>query len=183
MPDGKFRATNIQVKDCPGVLGFSRTSFFNEKTFLTDTFAHWGPGAENETNGIDKGFRILDTMFLGLRLLYYMGCPRVYMLGVDFNMTTEQPYAFSQKKDGRNGRYAKTNQLLNLLRPIFESNNFYVYNCNPQSKCDAFDFVKFEDAYKDCKGMIPPEPFDLSGWYEKNIAEEDIKQNPSIITL
>lgn len=175
--DGKFRATNIRVMDCPGVLGFSRSTYFKKETFLTDTTAHWGPGGKMP----DRDWSLLDTMFLGIRLMHYLGCPRVYMLGVDFNMDSNSPYAFGQKKGGRNGRYLKTNALLKELRPIFESNGFFVYNCNPKSKCDAFDFVPFEKAYLDCKGGVPPEPFDLSEWYEKTIAEEHIRKNNAIM--
>ncbi len=177
-PDGKFSATDIRVMDCPGVMGFSRSTYFEKETFLTDTTAHWGPGGKMP----NREFSLLDTMFLGLRLLHYLGCPRVYMLGVDFNMTSEQPYAFGQQKGRRNGRYAKTNKLLKELRPIFEADGFFVYNCNPASKCDAFDYIPFEKAYLDCKGGIPPEPFDLSEWYEKTIAEKNILENPSIMS-
>ena len=173
-PEGKFRATDIRVKDCPGVFGFSRSTYFDKNKFLTDPSAHWGPGGSQP----GRDFSLLDTMFLGLRLMHYLGCPRVYMLGVDFNMNSEHPYAFGQEKKGRNGRYYKTNKLLKELRPIFEADGFFVYNCNPESKCDAFDYVPFEKAYLDCKGGVPPEPFDLSQWYEKTIAEGHILQNP-----
>jgi hypothetical protein len=176
--DGKFRATDIRVMDCPGVMGFSRSSVFNKDTFLTDVSAHWGPGGKQSEGKI----KILDTMFLGLRLMHYLGCPRVYMLGVDFNMTSDRPYAFGQEKGGRNGRYKKTNSLLKELRPVFEKAGFFVYNCNPKSKCDAFDYVSFEKAYLDCKGGIPPEPFDLSQWYEKTIAESQIQENRAIMS-
>lgn len=179
-PDGKFRATDIRVMDCPGVLGFSRSTYFNKETFLTDSTAQWGPGGKMPK---DRSFTLLDTMFLGLRLLHYLGCPRVYMLGVDFDMKTGRgAYAFNQAKDGRNGRYSKTNYLLKELRPIFEKSGFNVYNCNPHSQCDVFDYVPFETAYLDCKGGIPDEPFDLSEWYEKSIAEKHIQQNPHIMT-
>ena len=101
----------------------------------------------------------------------------------DFEMPEEkfeqnEPLICKFEKKGRNGRYYKTNKLLKELRPIFEADGFFVYNCNPESKCDAFDYVPFEKAYLDCKGGVPPEPFDLSQWYEKTIAEGHILQNP-----
>ena len=177
--DGMFRNTNIKVMDCPGVFGFSRTSHFDKDTFLTDPSAHWGYGGKSQ----NKDFSILDTMLLGIRLMHYLGCPRVYLLGVDFNMTSENPYAFEQKKDGRNGRYLKTSRLLKELKPIFEKNDFHVYNCNFKSQCKEFDFISFEEAYEDCKGGVPNEPFDLSEWYEKSIAMGHIEKNPKEITL
>ena len=48
----------------------------------------------------------LASMLLGFRLLHYLGCPRIYLLGVDLWMTDEQPYAFEQSKKARNGRYS-----------------------------------------------------------------------------
>lgn len=173
--NGKFRDTTIRLCDCPGVFGFSRSTHFYENTFLSDETAHWGMGGNMKEE--EKTFTILDTMMLGLRLLHYLGCPRVYMLGVDFN-ASEKPYAFEQDKKGKSVKYFnKSNVLLKRLRPIFEANNFYVYNCNPESNCDAFDHVPFNIAYQDCKSGVPPDPFDLSQWYEKTISENDISQN------
>lgn len=180
--NGLFKQTNIRLCDCPSVYGFSRQSYFDENTFLTDTFAHWGPN----TNTQKVEFKVLDTMFLAIRLMYYMGCKKIFMLGVDFNLEVDQPYAFKQDKfvnEKRNDRYRKTNLLLKKLKPVLQDNDFNIYNCNPASRCDVFEYVNFQDAYKECKGGVPNEPFDLSQWYEKNISEEHIKKDNQIVTL
>jgi len=181
LPNGKFKATTIRVMDCPGVFGISRSGTFDAKSFLTTPYAQWGRGGKQPED--NKPFTILETMLIGLRLMHYLGCPRVYMLGVDHNMTTEQPYAFNQAKGGRNGRYVKANAMLKELRPVFESANFKVFNCNQESKCDAFDFVPFDKALEDCRGAVPLEPFDLSGWYDKGDVEKDIEADPRPMTL
>jgi len=191
LPDGSFRKTEAILRDCPGTFGFSRDSIFDAATFLTSTYAHWGgrtleqeawAKAHPKEEG-PKHAHVLCSMLLGVRLLHYLGCPRIYLLGVDLWMTNDQPYAFEQKKDARNGRYKDENQMLRDIRPVCEASGMKIYNCNPESKCDAFEFVSFEDALEDCRGAVPQEPFDTAQWYEKHLAEEQIKQNPAAVPL
>jgi hypothetical protein len=179
LPDGTFRSTDIRVADCPGVFGFARTTTFDNDTFLTSEQAYWGYGGKDS----DRPFTVLETMFLGLRLMHYLGCPRVYMIGVDHYMDEKAQYAFNQTKNPHNGRYRKVNEMLVNLRKVFEKSGFFVYNCNPESRCTAFDYVPFDMAFQDCKGGVPKEPFDLSKWYNKSTAEEDIKRNPTPLTI
>ena len=181
LPDGTFRGLKMRVQECPGLLGFSRKTVFEAKTFLTTTYAQWGRGGKQPEE--DKPFTCLCTMLLGIRLLHYLGCPRVYMLGVDFNMTDEAQYAFGQKCSARNGRYSKENAMLAELKPYFDADGFSLFNCNPESKCDVFPKVSFDDAFEDCKGGVPDEPFDLSEWYNKGIAKEQEKLFPDPISV
>lgn len=180
LPDGSFRGTDVRIRDCPGTLAFSRKTEFDAKTFLTTPHAHWGRGGKQTED--DRPFTCLCTMLLGIRLLHYMGCPRVYMLGVDFRMTDEAQYAFGQSAGVRNGRYAKENAMLAELKPVFDKDGFSLFNCNPESGCDVFPKVSFETAYDDCKGCVPSEPFDLSEWYSKGVAKEQETLHPEKIT-
>lgn len=120
---------------------------------------------------------VLCSMLLGFRLLHYLGCPRIYLMGVDLWMTDEQPYAFTQGKSARNGRYSDENEMLHQIKPVLEASGMEVYNTNPTSKCDAFQFVKFEEALQDCRGAVPLEPFDTDKWYDKSFAEQNIKDH------
>ncbi len=52
------------------------------------------------------------------------------------------------------------------LHECFEKEGIKIYNCNPETHCDAFEYKSFDDAFEDCKGIVR-EPFDLKGWYEK----------------
>lgn len=178
-PDGTFRTLNRRVRSCPGTFGFSRRTVFDAKTFLTTKHAHWGRGGKQDE--ADLPFRCLCTMLLGIRLLHYLGCPRVYMLGVDFQMTEAEQYSFGQTAGVRNGRYAKENAMLAELKPHFEKEGFQLFNCNPDSGCDVFPKVTFEQAFEDCRGGVPNEPFDLKDWYGKNLAEEQEKLFPDIV--
>lgn len=178
LPDGMFRCTNIKLRSCPNTYGFSRKTVFYPENFLTTDYAHWGRGG----NMPDRPFTCLCTMLLGFRMLHYLGCPRIYMLGVDLWMTNEEPYAFQQDKRARNKRYSKENTMLSELKPYFDADGFEVFNCNPNSKCDVFSYVPFEEAINDCKGGVPKEPFDTNQWYEKSIARDQIEKNPTPLT-
>ena len=181
-PDGTFWTLDKQVCDCPGVVGISRTGKFDAATFLTDTTAHWGHGGGS---GTGRPFTLLDTMLLGLRLLHYLGCPRVYMLGVDFDMPKGGgQYAFGQSKSARNRRYGKANRLLSELVPVFAAAGFEVFNCNKESKCKVFPYRSFDAALTDCRGLVPErEPWDLSEWYCKGIENEARELRPDPITV
>jgi len=180
LPNGQFRDTKIRVKDCPNTFGFSRKTLFSPESFLTEKEAHWGRGGKQP----QREFTCLCTMLLGIRLLHYLGCPRVYMLGVDFNMTDKEQYSFSQHTRPHNGRYWKENHMLKELKPYFEKDGFKLFNCNPSSACDAFEYVHFGKAFEDCKGTIRPDnKLDLADWYSKNIAEEHVRLNPKPISI
>ena len=180
-PDGTFHGLRTRVRECPGTLGFARRTEFDAKTFLTTRFAHWGRGGKQEED--NRPFMCLCTMLLGIRLLHYLGCPRVYMLGVDFKMTDEAQYSFGQTAGVRNGRYAKENAMLAELKPVFDKEGFQLFNCNPESGCDVFPKVSFEQAFEDCKGGVPEEPFDLTEWYSKKILKRDEELFPHQIGI
>ena len=174
LPDGTFRMTDRKIMDCPGTFGFHRRSDFNPETFFSDSFAHWGKG--------ENGYGCLCTMLIGFRLMHYLGCKKIYLLGVDFWITEKEGYAFEQSKTVRNGRYDAENQMLRDLRVTFDKYNFKVYNCNPDSRCDAFEYMSFDNAIQDCKGAVPKTPFDLTEWYDKAGHEEKLEKYPSVLT-
>ena len=183
--DGTFGFTSFRVCDCPNVWGYSRNAIWDPSAFLTSPHASWGNGKD----GVAKNGRpkILFTFFLGLRLLHYFGVRSVYMIGVDFSMSEDDGhgttgYAFNQGRTpgaarGNNNHYRLAQTMCVELRPYFEAAGFRVFNCNPKSCLTAFDYVPFADAVECCRGVVPREPFDLSGWYEKTVdgklAEDD----------
>ena len=162
--NGQFRDSEDRVMDCPNTFGFDRKTSLYPENFLKTDYAMWGYGGKQPG---DKPFECLATMLLGIRLMCYLGCPRIYLLGVDFLRTEVEQYAFSQKANPSNRRYEHENEMLKSIRPYIEKEGINIYNCNPESQCSAFDYVPFEDAFNDCKGLVR-EPFDLSGWYEKS---------------
>jgi len=88
------------------------------------------------------------------------------MLGVDFWRDQDEQYAFSQKASQSNNRYLHEDDMLKRIKPHLEEKDIKIFNCNPDSKCTAFDYVSFDDAFKQCKNGVP-ENIDLSNWYEK----------------
>ena len=163
--NGEFRFSDMKVKDCPNTYGFDRKTSLYPDNFLKTYYAQWGHGGKQPEN--EKQFICLCTMLIGIRLLCYLGCNRIYMLGVDFLRKEDEQYAFGQQASVQNGRYNKENTMLKMIKPHLTENGISIYNCNPESKCDAFDYVPFEDAFKICKNNLPEEPFDLSHWYDK----------------
>jgi len=163
--DGAFISSNTRVKDCPNTYGFPRkTSLYPDK-FLETYYAQWGHGGKQPEN--EREFTCLCTMLIGIRLMCYLGCNKIFTLGVDFWRAEDEQYAFGQTASRANGGYKKENKMLEMIKPNLESNGVQIYNCNPESKCTAFDYVSFEEAFKTCKNNIEQEPFYLSGWYDK----------------
>jgi hypothetical protein len=184
LPDKTFVKLDACPRDCAGTFAYSRTSIFHPPTFFSTTYAHWG-GAANEEAHTRRGQKgviddpeqnayVLASMMLGIRLLHYLGCPRIYLLGVDLWMTEEKQYAFDQEKQVRNGRYSDENKMLNEIKPVADMIGFGIYNCNPESRCTAFPFVPFNVALEDCRGAVPCEPFDTAHWYDKSPTKRTI---------
>lgn len=181
--DGSFKYLEEKTTDCPNVWGYDRCDWYTPETFLTEPGASLG----NNAKGVEKTGRakIICSMFLGLRLLHYLGVNRVYLLGVDFHMDPAKGaagqgnYAFGETRDAgaidsNNGLYTVAAAMLTELRPVFEAAKFGVWNCNQYSALRAFDYVPFEEALADCRNGVPAEPFDLNGWYVKG--EQPAKQ-------
>jgi len=161
--NGQFRWSENKIMDCPNTFGFDRkTSLYSDK-FLDTDYAMWGYGGKQPG---DKPFKCLCTMLLGIRLMCYLGCPKIYLLGVDFLRTDDAQYSFPQKASTSNRRYEHESAMLRDIKPFIEQKGIKIYNCNPESGCKVFDFISFDAAFEDCKGLVR-EPFDLAGWYEK----------------
>jgi hypothetical protein len=159
--------TEKLVKDCPNTWGFERKTYLYPDKFLSTDYAMWGYGGNQEKEE-NLNYHCLCTMLIGIRLMCYLGITKIFMIGVDFWRHDDQQYAFGQwANTGANGRYANENAMFKDIRPTLEKNGVKVYNCNPESRCTAFDYVPFDIAFQVCKGEVPEEPFDLTGWYEK----------------
>jgi len=167
LPDGTFRALDVHVFQCPNCWGFARSTRFDAATFLTTEYAHWGMSSKSVPDEL-KPHRRITTMLLGLRLLYYLGCPRVYMIGVDFVAPGGGAYAFPEVTNPGTRQFGKIDDMLAEIKPVLEAADFRVFNCNPTSRCETFDHVPFDLALNDCRGPVPMEPWDLAGWYSKS---------------
>ena len=179
VPDGTFRMVNRSIKDCPGVFGIARSGRFYPEKFLKTWYAHWGYGGKQVG---PKPHSRICSMMMGLRMLHYLGCPRVYLLGCDMGWDTAK-YAWKEHNSGGQGEFAKINQMLVDLVPHFKEAAFEVYNCYEKTGCTAFPYRSWDHAYRDCKGAIPDEPLDLHGWYPKGLKHKSLDAYPDKIEM
>lgn len=173
--NGKFETSPLQTPDCPNTWGFERRSWLScDHTWFTQNSAAWG----NHKEGVERigEEKTVNTMFLGLRVLQYLGARTIFLLGVDFNMDPakglKENYSFGENRDtgachSNNNQYEVASDWLLRLKPVFERFGFKTYNCNQRSHLRAFEYVDFETALEKCRGRVLHEPLDLEGWYVK----------------
>lgn len=178
----EFRTLQIGGKDhsvgeCPNVWAFSRRSWFiPDYTFFTDSDAAWG---NHDSGTVRTGLeKTVCTMLLGIRLLYYLGSRRIYLVGADFVMDPsvglKENYAFGEDRDAdairsNNEQFFIVNKWLVGMQDsgVFAKFGLEIFNCFSQSGLRAFPYVPFDLAIDDVLSNFPEEPFDLSGWYIK----------------
>jgi len=174
--DLKIGGKQVSTVDCPNVWAFERRSWLlPDETFFTDPGAAWG----NHNAGVERtGQRkTVMTMLLGLRILYYLGSRRIYLVGVDFKMDPKaglhDNYSFGEKRDegavrSNNSQFSVINSILCEMteRKIWDRFGVEIYNVNPHSGLEAFSHVPFDVAVMDAVKHIP-KVIDLEGWYEK----------------
>lgn len=168
----QFDGVEWHTQDCPNVWGFGRRGWWQyDQTFFTDAEATWG----NNKGGNLKtqNPRVLCTMLLGLRILYYLGSRDIFLIGVDFRMEHGKEYSFGESKHpgaamSNNGQFAVVNTGLCKMAAagIFEEFGLRVYNCNQRSGLRAFPYVPFDVAMSYVLKRFP-KSFELSDWYSK----------------
>ncbi len=172
LPDGSFEPIETRTHQCPNTWGFQRHSYFtpDDDFFMTDG-AMWG----NHRAGVERTGqpKTVCTMLLGLRLLYYLGARRIYMVGVDFRMADDWGYSFAQGRTegackSNNGQFKIVNDWLCTMQNqgVFKKFGLAIYNCYERSGLRAFPYVPFDQAVDDVVGIIERTP-DLRNWYEK----------------
>lgn len=164
-PDG----TKAEIQDFPGVVGYRRNPCFDPETWLSEPFINWGNNKKSSKQ--NKHPQILNVMFAVTKAAYSLGFRTAYLLGCDFYMSQEKPYAFEQAKSaggvaGNNESYGKLNYFFSLLKPKFDAAGYRVFNVNPKSGFTVFPYKSFEDAIAEARQDMPPEPWDVTGWYE-----------------
>ena len=160
----EFKLTPYRLRDCPSVFSFDTQKKFDPATFLDTPYASVG----SKESG-------MFTLFLGLRLLHYLGVKRVFLAGVDFWMDPDKHYCYGEREQiedfrlGNNEKYPLIGRMLEELRySSFENTEFEVFNTNSESRLSCFPYVPFIEALDLCRGLVPKEPFDLTGWYDKS---------------
>src|SRR3990172_5172136 len=164
--DGK-QGKHVYPADMPSVFGYRRNASMEVSRFLSE---------ETITYGRDKKYgarigkpRLISVFACVLKLLYALGIRDVYLLGADFTMSPERPYAFEQSKSvggavGCNRVFKQLDALCQELLPTFEEAGYRVWNCTPGSGLTAFPALDYTSALTLASGNVPQE-LDTANWY------------------
>lgn len=165
---GKLVAASIA--DMPGVIGIVRNANFQADHWLSEPTINWG----NSKNGSKENGRLrcLNVMFAVLKLAFALGFRSAYLLGCDFSMSSERPYAFKQEKhdggcESNDNCYRTMNVMFGELLPHFEASGYQIRNCNLKSGLTVFPGCSYDEAIEAATGHIPQDPLDTREWYYK----------------
>ena len=141
------RSSGRKAHDCPGVLGFE-----HRDEWPCDFLA--GP----PTWGKPGTFK--SVFVVALRILADLGVSRICLLGADFHMDPQKPYAFDQDKGpagiaSNNGYYSRMNRDLPAVWKQLLSIGCEIVNCTPGSHLTAFPTSTLADELARVK-ITPP---------------------------
>ena len=133
----------LRVRDCPNMVYFRRNEHFRANQYLWEDTMNWGN--HGDLGGARSVFLVV------IRLAYLLGFRKVYLLGVDFDMSPEKGYAFKQARNpgsikGNQETYEKLVERFTELKPIFDAEGFEVFQCNKDSRFKVFPHVSYKDA-------------------------------------
>lgn len=165
--DGKPTRSNVKVSDLPNTYFFVRDELFDPRRYADAHSAGimWGQAANTRCAIGIKGFR--SVMLAAIGIAVYLGAGEVYLVGTDFSMDPEQPYAFGEKNANarhNNKLYDALNRRFYAASPHLERAGVRVYNTVAGSGLTAFDFLPFAEAVRrasaKCSGEI-----NAADWY------------------
>ena len=144
--DARWCPMDMNVGDCPNVYGYMRNEKFHAPRFLYEETVNWG----NHKNW--GGGR--SVMLASLRILHLLGFRRVYLVGVDFEMSDQKRYHFDEGRTEsavkcNMSTYSKMIQWFTELKPIFDHDGFIVKNCNPNSNLRVFPMTTVAEAVQE----------------------------------
>jgi hypothetical protein len=139
----RWEESTLKPGDCPNVVGYRRNEKFHAPRWLYEETLNWGNHAKY------GGGR--SVLLPAMRILFLLGFRRVYLLGVDLEMTPEKKYHFAEERTpgsilGNMSTYAHLQAWFMELQPYFLKHKFIVHNCNPASRLTAFPFMPYEEA-------------------------------------
>lgn len=161
------------VGDCPNIIGYRRNEKFNADRYLWEDTINWG---DTEKFGGNR-----SVMLAAIRILFLLGIRRIYLLGVDFEMTEESKYAFQENRSGgsikgNNATYRKLMERFGLLKKHFVEVGLEVFNCNVKSKLDVFPHMSFMDALTKEKAIVGnPAKETTEGLYQTDFNEKQVE--------
>jgi len=156
-PEQRWCPLDMKVGDCPSVIGYHRNEKFHAPRFLYEETINWG--CHKQWGG---GRSVL---LPAMRILFLMGFRKIYLVGVDLEMTAEKHYHFDEGRTQRAvennmSTYGKLIQWLAELKPYLDREGVVVKNCNPESRLTAFPKTTVEEAVAEATvhlGDVPNE--------------------------
>lgn len=159
------------LKTYPGIFWLLWKNGFDPNTFLTDPLPTWGcdhktllPAPDNQP--------VHSVMFIALRMLHWLGCRTVYLLGCDFDMPMKSHrYAFDTHECNASAldnswNYQWLQRRFVELRPHFAEHGYRVVNCTPGGKLEAFERMEFGTAVAEAKRLLEwPREVSVYGLY------------------
>ena len=147
----KWELSKLKVGDCPNVIGFRRNEKFHAPRWLSEETINWG------NHGKFGGGR--SVLLASLKILYLLGFKKVFLLGVDFEMSDDRRYHFDEERSpaaikGNMQTYSKLAVWLDELQPLFLKADYQVFNCNPTSHLKAFPFCSFANAVEEASSTL-----------------------------
>lgn len=130
-------------------------SYKSTKYLESDTIT-WGMSGKKVDEHGFQGRRSI--MLAHFKILYWLGFKKIYLCGVDFEMTSAKPYCYDRLKTDQaiqqnNLLYETLKVRLAAIKPLFDSVGLQVFNCNPTSKLEVFPYISFQDALHDDQNM------------------------------
>lgn len=172
--DGELIKSQQLVGDMPAVFGYRRNENFIADQWLHEDTFNWGNHGKLVDSQGNKGSR--SVMYVALRMLYFLGIRRIFLIGCDFQMKAgEKNYAFDQDRSessvrGNNSIYNVLNDRLAQLGPHFADAGLEIWNCTPDSGLTAFPHKSYDEAIRDATALIPRK-IETGGLYDRQARE------------
>jgi hypothetical protein len=154
----KWEGMDTLVGECPNTHFFRRNEHFNPEQFLKEGTFNWGEHSDSLDALGQKGGR--SVMLVAIKMLYYLGIRKIFLLGCDFKMDNDTKYHFEQDRSegsqkGNNATYEILKKRFAALLPTFDEVGLKVFNCNMESGLDVFPKIPFDEAINIVTNDIP----------------------------
>lgn len=167
----KWCSMDKSLKKQNNITYFFRNEKFMEKRWYKEASINWGLAKEIGD--------MRSTMLAAIKISYVLGFRKVYLLGCDFDMKKENSYAFNENRSDslvrtNNKNYKILNDdILPKLKSQGELLNFFVYNCNKDSKMTAYEYISLETAVKNATEKCgPTDVIETKGLYNVEYIEK-----------
>lgn len=176
---------DIVTGECPNVLYYRRNEHFSPDQWLNEGTFNWGEHSDSLDELGNKGGR--SVMLVAIKLLYYLGIRKIFLLGCDFKMDDNTKYHFDQDRSpssqrGNNSTYNILKARFEALVPHFEKVGLKVFNCNPDSGLKVFPHIPFDEAITIATAEMPNIATErTAGLYDRKAQDkEKAKKGPPL---